>query len=51
MVSIGKFDDRRFAYLKEKGYAKSFNMVSNWKYSFSGTYDERTKNGQMLHGE
>lgn len=43
VVGMGKFDDRRFAYLEEKGFAKSYNMVSSWKYSFSGTYDENSK--------
>ncbi len=43
VVGMREFDDRHFAYLEEKGFVKLCNMVSSWKYSFSGTYDENSK--------
>ena len=42
-IDLGTFDDEKFAYLEKQGYAKSFNMKSNWSYNFSGNYNERLK--------
>lgn len=43
VMGFGKVDDKKFAYLEEKGLAHSFDMKSNWQYSFTGTYDNQSK--------